>query len=114
MKKNISPRNLSTRKLVAENSAYRNPEPMLLAHVKKYKYGGGNYVLFILIDFFCIEFHMRLKTTNNKKKKNMNSQKTEHVAMEAQYIAPQVEIVELETTQSVLQGSIPEMPGENW
>lgn len=87
---------------------------MLLAHVKKYKYGGGNYVLFVLIDFFCMEFHMRLKTTNNKKKKNMNSQKTEHVAMEAQYIAPQVEIVELETTQSVLQGSIPEMPGENW
>lgn len=43
-----------------------------------------------------------------------NILETEKMTTEEQYVAPQVEIVELDTTQSVLSGSIPDLPGENW
>ncbi len=51
-------------------------------------------------------------------KKSMNKKQTNEsaAATEQQYVAPEMEIIEVETSQSLLGGSAgaPDMPGEEW
>ena len=47
----------------------------------------------------------------------MNKKNTFPQGAESQYAAPQIEVIEVETSQNILGGStapLPELPGEDW
>lgn len=45
---------------------------------------------------------------------NENNPTLPAAATEQQYVAPAIEIIHIETSQNILGGSVPDMPGEDW